>query len=252
MKASSKSLIQLSYLLFVRQFNNKKMMFVILGFPVFVLLSLWLPSSTGSKEDLEVMYYMYPAVTLLATMMPGITAASQVSEWRSNGTSKRLLLTKTPYFKIIRAIAASKIVLSILQGIAIITLCNFLVQLKVNWFDIIVIISIFTLTALVFTGFGILVGLTSKKPDNAIFIYLSVLLPLFFLGSFPADMLPDIVNVIAWFIPVDMAVTVLNHTLMNEQSLIVVLPELIGLFVYVLLLWRSIYSYSMKTERLLI
>ena len=76
--------------------RNYKALAVMMGVPVFMLLSFWLPSLAAGPDEPDMMAIMFPTIVLLSVVIAGLTHATRLARWREQDVFRRLELTPVP------------------------------------------------------------------------------------------------------------------------------------------------------------
>lgn len=215
--------------------RNYKALAVMMGVPVFMLLSFWLPSLAAGPDEPDLMSYMFPTIVLLSVVIAGLTHATRLARWREQDVFRRLVLTPVPLPHMIFGASIVQLLVGLLQGLVMLVFGTFLLQLKINWLGCLIALAVMALAAATFIALGSLVAALTKKAEVAGYIFMFVLLPLIFLGSFPSDMMPATMNAITPWLPTTMAIELIGALFYSGH-----LPEnavfhLVGLLGYLLL-----------------
>jgi ABC-type multidrug transport system permease subunit len=109
-----------------------------------------------------------------------------------------------------------------------------LLQLAISWQGCMIALGVMALAAATFIAIGSFVAAISNRAAIAGYIFMFVLLPLVFLGSFPSDMMPTTMNAITPWLPTTMAIELIGVLFYSGH-----LPEnaafhLVGLLGYLL------------------
>lgn len=218
--------------LFKAELKNLQSLAINLGLPIFMLLSFWLPSIGAEGEDAEVILLMFPAIATLGVLMPGHIQATRLTRWREQGLFARLMLTPIPLPNLICGAALVPVCLGTILGLAMLGLATPIVGVSLTSGAVLAALGVILLISLTFTALGSLLASFIGRSDIAGYAYFFLLMPLFFLGSFPADMLPPVLNLFTPWLPTTMAVRLVNALLMGE---VIVPGYLLGLGIYALL-----------------
>ena len=102
-----------------------------------------------------------------------------------------------------------------------------------NSTGLLVALPVLVLGSACFIAFGALISQCFEKPDVAGNFYLFALLPMFFLGGgFPADMLPEVVNMISPWLPTTMVNDMLRTLFADGTAPDTLIRSITGLTVY--------------------
>lgn len=204
-KASAK----FSLTILLASLKNVKVMATTLGLPLFMLFTFWITTRGDSPDDFDLMGFMFPAIVALSIMLVGLSQATRLSGWRAQGVFERLALTPVPLAYLVLGVAFSQVVIGVIQGISILllgTALGMMVSLK----GALLILAISPLAAATFIAFGSLVASFTSRADVAVYVFLAIFLPIFFLGGFPSHMLPtSIQNILPW-LPTSMAIKLIS------------------------------------------
>ncbi len=193
--------------------RNIKGMALTLGLPLFMLFTFWISTRDGSQESEDLIAMMFPAVVALSVMMAGQTQATRLSRWREQGIFERLLLTPTPLANLIFGAALGQIVVGIIQGIAVLLLGLALGGVAVNLGGALLALGIMVLGGITFIAFGSALAGFINRSDAAGYAYFFIFMPLFFLGSFPPEMLPAAMGTIIPWLPTSMLIELVGSLL---------------------------------------
>ena len=192
-------------------FKNWKTLLVSLGLPIFMLLMFWITTQGDAEGDFDLMGFMFPAIIALSVMLAGLSQATRVSRWREQEIFRRLALTPIPLPVYVLSMALAQIVTGILQGITILLIGLILGIISTSIWGIIYTFLIIIISAITFIAYGSLIATLVNRAEVAGYVFFFTFLPLFFLGSFPRDMLPMIMQkIIPWF-PTTMAIELISH-----------------------------------------
>lgn len=214
--------------------QNYKALAVMMGVPLFMLFSFWLPSLTAGPDEPDLMGYMFPTIVLLSVIIAGLTHATRLARWRELGVFRRLVLTPVPLSNLILGASTVQMLVGLLQGLIMLVFGTSLLRLTINWQGCLIALGVMALAAATFIAMGSFVAAITNRADIAGYIFMFVLLPLVFLGSFPSDMMPTTMNAITPWLPTTMAIELIGVLFYNGH-----LPEnaafhLVGLLVYLL------------------
>lgn len=217
------------------ELKNTQSLVINIGLPIFMLLSFWLPSIGARSEEAEVLLLMFPAIATLSVMMPGHIQATRLTRWREQGIFARLMLTPVPLTYLIFAAASVPIFLGVVLGMLMLMFAMPIVGISLSVGNALVALGVMLLVSVTFSGLGLLLAALLNRSDIAGYAYFFVLVPLFFLGSFPASMLPLLLNLFTPWLPTTMAVRLVNALLMEGGLGIGAWINLLGLGSYAIL-----------------
>ncbi len=229
---NTKGMMKFSIAILKANTKSWKTMVVSLGFPAFMLLSFWLPSIGGRAEDIEFLHHMFPALIMLAVMIPGQGHAARLTSWKQHGTFKRLMLTPIPLSYFVIGASISQVVMGMLQGIVMILTGFFIIDLIVSFETALLIMIVFVLASSAFTAFGSMIAGVVEKAEVASYVFFVLFIPLFFLGSFPDEMLPVIIQRILPFLPTKMAIDLIDSLIATGTFGQASMLNLFGLVLY--------------------
>jgi ABC-type transport system involved in cytochrome c biogenesis permease component len=190
--------------------RNYKALAVMMGVPVFMLLSFWLPSLAAGPDEPDMMKFMFPTIVLLSVVIAGLTHATRLARWREQDVFRRLVLTPVPLTHMILGASLVQILMGLLQGLVMLIFGLLVLQLNLNWLGCLIALAVMMLAAAAFIAMGSFIAAIAHKAEIAGYIFMFMLLPLIFLGSFPQDMMPAIMNSITPWLPTSMAVDLIG------------------------------------------
>jgi ABC-2 type transport system permease protein len=202
-----------------------------LGLPLFMLFMFWITTRGDSPDDFDLMGYMFPAIVALGVMMSGLTQATRLASWRAQGIFQRLALTPVPLANLILGAALAQVVIGIAQGASIL-LFGAVLGMAVNWQGALLILGVSALAAAAFIAFGSLVASFTHRADVAGSVFFATFMPLFFLSSFPPEMLPASLNVVIPWLPTAMAIELIGSLFVTGSLPENALFSVLGLLVY--------------------
>jgi ABC-type multidrug transport system permease subunit len=212
--------------------KNLKVLALSLGFPVFMLFTFWITTRGPQEEDFDLMQVMFPAIVALAVMLAGLTQATRIAQWREQGIFQRFALAPVPLPALVLGAAAAQVITGLLQGISILILGVLLGVIAPSIIGLLTALGVMLLSAITFVSFGSVIATFISRSDVAGYVFFFTFMPIFFLGSFPAEMLPTLMQKIIVWLPTTMAIELIGHQLATGM-----LPEgavfsLVGLMVY--------------------
>jgi ABC-2 type transport system permease protein len=216
--------------------RNVKGLAATLGLPLFMLFAFWITTRGESPDGFDLMAYMFPAIVALGVMMTGLTQATRLASWRAQGVFQRLALTPIPLANLVLGAALFQIVTGIVQGIAILLLGSIL-GMPVSWDGALLILSVSALAAAAFIAFGSMVASLIRRADIAGYVFFATFMPLFFLSSFPAEMLPQALNAVIPWLPTAMAIELIGSLFVTGD-----LPDDAPFFVAGLLAYGLVFA----------
>ena len=227
--------------------RNYKALAVMMGVPVFMLLSFWLPSLAAGPDEPDMMAYMFPTIVLLSVVIAGLTHATRLARWREQDVFRRLVLTPVPLPHMIFGASLVQILMGIFQGLVMLGFGLFVLQLKLNWLGCMIALVVMVLAAATFIAMGSFIAAITQKAEIAGYIFMFLLLPLIFLGSFPSDMMPAIMNSITPWLPTTMAIELIGVLFYSGHLPENAIFDLVGLFVY-LILFSILSAWKLRWE----
>lgn len=215
--------------------RNYKTLAVMMGVPVFMLLSFWLPSLAAGPDEPDMMAIMFPTIVLLSVVIAGLTHATRLARWREGDVFRRLALTPVPLPQLILGASLVQVLMGLLQGLGMLIFGLFVLQLPLNWQGCLLAVGVMILAGASFIAIGSLIAALSKRAEIAGYIFMFMLLPLIFLGSFPSEMMPAIMNSITPWLPTSMAIELIGVLFYSGHMPETAVFDLLGLFGYLLL-----------------
>lgn len=204
-----KPTLQFSIAILGASLKNIKGLAATLGLPLFMLFAFWITTQGESPDDFDLMAYMFPAIVALGVMLSGLTQATRLATWRAQGILQRLALTPIPLANLVLGAALVQIIIGIVQGISILLL-GAVLGITVNWLGALLILGVSALAAATFIAFGSSIASFTHRADVAGTIFFATFMPLFFLSSFPPDMLPASLRAIIPWLPTAMAIELIG------------------------------------------
>ncbi|MBI9046264.1 MAG: ABC transporter permease [Anaerolineaceae bacterium] len=215
--------------------RNYKALAVMMGVPVFMLLSFWLPSLASGPDEPDMMAIMFPTIVLLSVVIAGLTHATRLARWREQDVFRRLELTPVPLSYMIFGASLVQILMGLIQGLVMLVFGVFVLNLPLNWFGCLIAVGVMALAAATFIALGSFIAAITKKAEIAGYIFMFLLLPLIFLGSFPSDMMPAMMNSITPWLPTSMAIELIGVLFYSGHMPENAIFDFVGLFGYLLL-----------------
>lgn len=196
-------------------FKNVKALALSLGLPAFMLFTFWITTRGPQDEDFDLMLYMFPAIVALAVMMAGLAQTTRISHWREQGILQRFALTPVPLSALVLGAAIAQIVTGLLQGITILALGVLIGVIAPSISGLIIALGMMLISAITFVAYGSAIATFVHRSDVAGYVFFFTFLPIFFLGSFPAEMLPDLMQRIIVWLPTTMAIELIGHQIVT-------------------------------------
>lgn len=212
---SVKPTLQFTLTLIKANLKNVKVLALSLGLPVFMLFTFWITTRGPQEEDIDLMAYMFPAIVALAVMMAGLTQATRISRWREQGIFQRFALTPVPLPALVLGAAVAQIITGLLQGISILLLGVLLGVIAPSMVGLLIALGIMLLSAITFIAFGSVIATFANRSDVAGYVFFFTFMPIFFLGSFPSEMLPPLMQQIIVWLPTTMTIELIGHQLVT-------------------------------------
>ena len=228
--------------------RNYKALAVMMGVPVFMLLSFWLPSLAAGPDEPDMMKFMFPTIVLLSVVIAGLTHTTRLARWREQDVFRRLVLTPVPLPHMIFGASLVQILMGLFQGLVMLGFGLFVLQMKLNWLGCMIALVVMVLAAATFIAMGSFIAAITQKAEIAGYIFMFMLLPLIFLGSFPSDMMPAIMNSITPWLPTSMAIEIIGVLFYSGHLPENTIFDLVGLFVY-LILFSILSAWKLRWER---
>jgi ABC-type multidrug transport system permease subunit len=205
--------IQFSLTLLKANLRNGKLLALSLGFPAFMLFTFWITTRGPQDDDFDLMLVMFPATVALAVMLAGLTQATRIAQWREQEIFHRFALTPVPLPALVLGAGAAQIVTGLLQGITILLLGALLGVIRPSPSALLIALGFMLLSAVTFVSFGSVIATFVNRSDASGYIFFFTFMPLFFLGSFPSEMLPALMQKIIVYLPTTMAIELIGHQL---------------------------------------
>ena len=215
--------------------RNVKMFIISLGIPLLMLLSFWITNEPVAGQEYTLLEYMFPAIVMFGVILSGQSHAIRICNWREKGVFTRLSATPVPLMFLFVGIAFTQIITGILQGLLVLALGIAATGLIIDISGILLAIGVMLLTSMVFVSFGQLLATLIKKLEIASVAYFFIIMPIFFLASFPPDMLPDVINQITPWLPTTMAIELIGPLLTEGRLPADFLLRIAGLIGYLIL-----------------
>jgi ABC-type multidrug transport system permease subunit len=191
--------------------KNAKALALSLGLPLFMLFNFWITTRGQGADEFDLMAYMFPAIVALAVMLAGLTQATRITRWREQGIFQRFALTPVPLPALVLGAALAQVATGLLQGIAILAFGVMLSVVVPSVSGLLTTLGVMILSAVTFIAFGSLIATFAGRSDLAGYIFFFTFMPLFFLGSFPGEMLPPVMQQIIVWLPTTMSIELIGH-----------------------------------------
>ena len=145
--------MQLSIALLRANLKNYRMLLITLFLPLFMLFTFWISTRWDDPSEFDLMRYMFPAIVAISVMLTGQTLATRLNNWREQNIFQRLTLTSIDITSIMLGMALTQIIMGIIQGLAILLIGIFLLQIYINFLTFILILGVIILTGMTFTAY---------------------------------------------------------------------------------------------------
>ena len=190
---------------------------ITLGMPLFLLFTIWVPVMGGAEESGELMRLLFPAIILLSVIMPGLTHATRLTRWREQRILQRFALTPIPVSRLMVGTALAQILIGLAQGTLTLLFGVFVVGLQMAWQNTALVLCAMALAGAAITAYGSMMAAFSRKPDIAGYLFFFTIMPLTFLASFPAEMMPDSLNAVTPWLPASMAIELIGPLFLDNR-----------------------------------
>ncbi|MFW9820780.1 MAG: ABC transporter permease [Candidatus Thorarchaeota archaeon] len=225
----------MSYALLRANLKNVRMLVMTLFFPVFMLFTFWISTRWDDPSEFDLMRYMYPAIVAISVMLTGQTLATRLNNWREQNIFQRLTLTSIDITTIMLGMAVTQIIMGIIQGLAILLIGVFLLEINISFLSFLLILGVIIITGMTFIAYGTVIATLTRKSEMTGYAFFFSLLPLFFLASFPTEMLPPSIQVILPWLPTWMSIELIESAIYAQ-----VIPAngvfmIIGLVIYIII-----------------
>lgn len=118
-----------------------------------MLFTFWISTRWDDPSEFDLMRYMFPAIVAISVMLTGQTLATRLNNWREQNIFQRLTLTSIDITSIMLGMALTQIIMGIIQGLAILLIGIFLLQIYINFLTFILILGVIILTGMTFTAY---------------------------------------------------------------------------------------------------
>lgn len=196
--------------------------------------------------------FIFPGLVLMGVILNSYNnAANTLFVCRYDFSIQDLLLTPLSYFQIALAYTLSSMIRGLVVGIFVL-LCGKLL-LNIHFFSLSILILFSLSTTMIFSSFGIMIGLWAERWDDVGLFITYIVTPLIFLGGifYSIDMLPIWWQKVSLFNPIFFMVNGFRYGILGFQefslitSLLTVLSLQIVLFGWTVYLFKI--GYKLKT-----
>ncbi len=185
-------------------------------------------SVSVDSSQLDYIDFLLPGIIALSIMISAVIGLSTVLvAWRKRGILRRLKLTPMPLGEFFVSRIAASLVLALLQVVVLIAFGHFAFGIEISptaWAAIPIALA----GALCFLAMGFTVGSLTSEPETADAVTNVITNPMMFLSGvfFPVSAMPAFVQTIAKLLPLYYMANGLRDTIVRNQGLVHVLPEL--------------------------
>jgi ABC-2 type transport system permease protein len=230
-----KPTLQLSVALLRANLKNVRMLLLTLFFPLFMLFTFWITTRWDDPSEFDLMTYMFPAIVAISVMLTGQMLATRLNSWREQNIFQRLTLTSIGISNIMLGMAFTQIVMGIIQGLAILIIGVFLIQININLLSFLLLIGVIIITGMTFTAYGTFIATITKRSEITGYVFFFSLLPLYFLASFPTEMLPPLIQIILPWLPTWMSIELIESALYAQAFPANGVLMIIGMVIYIII-----------------
>ncbi|MDX6547530.1 MAG: type transport system permease protein [Gaiellales bacterium] len=180
------------------------------------------------SSALDYIDFLLPGILALSIMISAVIGLSTVLvAWRKRGVLRRLKLTPMPLWEFLVSRIAASLALAMLQVVVLIAFGAFAFGIHISttaWAAIPIALA----GALCFLVMGFTVGSLVSEPETADAVTNVITNPMMFLsGTFiPVSAMPHVVQTIAKVLPLYYMANGLRDTVVRNQGLVHVLPDL--------------------------
>ncbi|MCK5198595.1 MAG: ABC transporter permease [Spirochaetales bacterium] len=224
-----------TFSIFISSIRDYKSILITLGLPLFMLFTFWITTRDGSVESEELLHAMIPAICSLAVMMGGQTQATRLVKWREEGALRRLRLTPIPVNLTVLGISISQVLIGVVQGVLITLISLPLIGKEITFQFFVLVLIIMFIIAVTFISLGSLLASVIKKSYMTGYIFFGVFMPLFFIGSFPKEALPEFISNNIHYLPTTMGIHLVHDLFEFGNFSMNVLFSVSGLIIYSLI-----------------
>ncbi|MFW9821260.1 MAG: ABC transporter permease [Candidatus Thorarchaeota archaeon] len=208
-------------------------MAITLFLPLFMLFTFWISTRWDDPSEFDLMRYMYPAIVAISIMLTGQTLATRLNSWREQNIFQRLILTSVNLTHIMLGMTITQIIMGIIQGLAILIIGIFLLQIHISFLSFFSILGVIIITGLTFSAYGIFIATFTKKSELTGYVFFFSLLPLYFLASFPTEMLPPSIQIILPWLPTWMSIELIESAIYAQAFPPNGVFMILGLVIYI-------------------
>lgn len=211
------------------------MLAITLFLPLFMLFTFWISTRWDDPSEFDLMRYMYPAIVAISVMLTGQSLATRLNNWREQHIFQRLTLTSINITSIMLGMAFTQIIMGIMQGLAILLIGIFLLQINVSLLSFLLILGVIIITGMTFSAYGTLIATFTKRSEITGYAFFFSLLPLYFLASFPTEMLPPSIQIILPWLPTWMSIELIESAIYAQAFPPDGVFMIIGLVIYIII-----------------
>jgi ABC-2 type transport system permease protein len=172
--------------------------------------------------------FLLPGILALSIMISAVIGLSTVLvTWRKRGILRRLKLTPMPLWEFLVSRITASLALALLQLVVLIAFGRVVFGIEISstaWAAIPVVLA----GALCFLVMGFTVGSLVSEPETADAVTNVITNPMMFLSGtfYPVAAMPAVVQSIARLLPLYYMTNALRDTIVRDQGLVHVLPDL--------------------------
>jgi ABC-type multidrug transport system permease subunit len=203
-----------------------RMLVLTLFLPLFLLSTFWISTRWDDPREFDV---------AISVMMTGQTLATRLNNWREQNIFQRLTLTSIDITSIMVGMAITQIIMGIIQGLAILLIGIFLLQIYISFFSFFLILGVIVITGMTFIAYGTFIATFTKKSEITGYTFFFTLLPLFFLASFPTEMLPPSIQIILPWLPTWMSIELIESAIHAQAFPPNGVLMILGLVIYIII-----------------
>jgi ABC-2 type transport system permease protein len=180
------------------------------------------------SSALDYIDFLLPGVIALSVMISAVIGLSTVLvQWRKRGILRRLKLTPMPLWEFLVSRIAASLALAVLQLVVLIAFGAIAFGINISttaWAAVPIVLA----GALCFLVMGFTVGSLVSEPETADAVTNVITNPMMFLSGtfFPVSAMPGFVQSIARVLPLYYMANGLRDTIVRNQGLVHVLPDL--------------------------
>jgi ABC-type multidrug transport system permease subunit len=211
------------------------MLLITLFLPLFMLFTFWISTRWDDPSEFDLMRYMYPAIVAISVMLTGQTLATRLNSWREQNIFQRLTLTSVGITSIMLGMTITQIIMGIIQGLAILLIGMFLLQIYISFLSFFLILGVIIVTGMAFSAYGTFIATFTKKSELTGYVFFFSLLPLYFLASFPTEMLPPSIQIILPWLPTWMSIELIESAIYAQAFPPNGVFMILGLVIYIII-----------------